>query len=259
MVPAAGAPDAPDPALGDRATQPTATRSVTIFLARLGRLRPAGAGGRAGPARPARRRPRAARRGPRAPPVGRPARRPQARQRRTPRRRTGRRFIDWQMTLQAPVAVELGWFLVTNSGELPIPPDDVLARYRTSIGWYAGRWGSGTKPHDLEGLVGDWALQRDLAVDRRAAAARLAEGPRRRGRGDARVGRPRPPTTWRGGVPARSRRRSAACSDRSGGRGEVAPREDHQRGDDRDRDDGGEDDEVRRVRQARPGSALAST
>jgi hypothetical protein len=73
-------------------------------------------------------------------------------------------FIDWQMTLQAPVAVELGWFIVTNSAELPIPPDEVLARYRTSIGWYAGRWGSGTKPHDFAGLVGDWELQRDLAV-----------------------------------------------------------------------------------------------
>ena len=50
------------------------------------------------------------------------------------------------MTLRAPVAVELGWFLVTNSAELPIPPDEVLTRYRASIAWYAGRWGSGTKP-----------------------------------------------------------------------------------------------------------------
>ena len=73
-------------------------------------------------------------------------------------------FIDWQMTLQAPVAVELGWFIVTNSAELPIPPDDVLERYRTSIGWYAGRWGSGTRLHDFAGLVGDWDLQCDLAV-----------------------------------------------------------------------------------------------
>jgi hypothetical protein len=73
-------------------------------------------------------------------------------------------FIDWQMTLQAPVAVELGWFIVTNSAELPIPPDEVLRRYHQSIGWYAGRWGSGTKPHDLAGLVGDWERQCDLAA-----------------------------------------------------------------------------------------------
>ncbi len=73
-------------------------------------------------------------------------------------------LIDWQMTLRAPVAVELGWFIVTNSAELPIGPEDVLDRYRTSIGWYAGRWGSGTKPHDLDGLVGDWELQCDLAA-----------------------------------------------------------------------------------------------
>ena len=73
-------------------------------------------------------------------------------------------FIDWQMTLQAPVAVELGWFMVTNTAELPFPPDEVLRRYRESIGWYAGRWGSGTKSHDLDGLVGDWEAQRDLAM-----------------------------------------------------------------------------------------------
>ena len=32
-------------------------------------------------------------------------------------------LIDWQMTLRAPVAVELGWFLVSNSGSLPGAPD----------------------------------------------------------------------------------------------------------------------------------------
>jgi Ser/Thr protein kinase RdoA (MazF antagonist) len=39
-------------------------------------------------------------------------------------------IIDWQMTLVAPVAVELGWFLVANVAGLPIPPDEVLERYR---------------------------------------------------------------------------------------------------------------------------------
>ena len=38
-------------------------------------------------------------------------------------------YIDWQMTLRAPVAVELGWFAVTNSGELPVAAETVLASY----------------------------------------------------------------------------------------------------------------------------------
>jgi hypothetical protein len=73
-------------------------------------------------------------------------------------------FIDWQMTLRAPVAVELGWFIVTNSAELPFPPEEILRRYHDSLGRYAGRWGFGAGSHDLEGLVGDWEAQRDLAV-----------------------------------------------------------------------------------------------
>jgi aminoglycoside phosphotransferase (APT) family kinase protein len=58
-------------------------------------------------------------------------------------------LIDWQMTLVAPIAVELGWFLVCNVAGLPVPPDDVLERYRRSAV-----------------LSGDdaWAAQRDLAL-----------------------------------------------------------------------------------------------
>ena len=58
-------------------------------------------------------------------------------------------LIDWQMTLVAPVAVELGWFLVCNVAGLPLPPDDVLERYRA-----------------IAGLANDdvWQTQRDLAV-----------------------------------------------------------------------------------------------
>src|SRR4029450_10006045 len=33
------------------------------------------------------------------------------------------RFIDWQMTIRAPIAVELGWFLATNSASLPELPE----------------------------------------------------------------------------------------------------------------------------------------
>jgi hypothetical protein len=38
-------------------------------------------------------------------------------------------IVDWQMTLCAPVAVELAWFLVSNAADLPITPDAVWRRY----------------------------------------------------------------------------------------------------------------------------------
>ncbi len=43
-------------------------------------------------------------------------------------------IIDWQMTIVAPIAVELGWFLVANVAGLPLPPDEVLERYRLAAG-----------------------------------------------------------------------------------------------------------------------------
>ncbi len=43
-------------------------------------------------------------------------------------------LIDWQMTLVAPIAVELGWFLVCNVASLPLTPEDVLERYRAAAG-----------------------------------------------------------------------------------------------------------------------------
>jgi hypothetical protein len=58
-------------------------------------------------------------------------------------------LIDWQMTLVAPVAVELGWFLVCNVAGLPAPPEEVLERYRSAAGW---------ADDDR------WAAQRDLAL-----------------------------------------------------------------------------------------------
>jgi hypothetical protein len=58
-------------------------------------------------------------------------------------------LIDWQMTLIAPVAVELGWFLVCNVAGLPVPPDEVLERYRVAAGLAAGD---------------AWATQRDIAL-----------------------------------------------------------------------------------------------
>ncbi len=62
--------------------------------------------------------------------------------------------IDWQMTLGAPVAVELGWFLVSNVASLPLRPDAVLERYAVaarSAGVELGDWGAQA---DLAWLVG---------------------------------------------------------------------------------------------------------
>ena len=38
-------------------------------------------------------------------------------------------LIDWAMTLVAPAAVDLGWFLAINSRRLPVSLDDVMKRY----------------------------------------------------------------------------------------------------------------------------------
>ena len=71
-------------------------------------------------------------------------------------------LIDWQMTLRAPLAVEMGWFLVSNSGSLPVEPEAVMAAYRQALEWDSGRWGFGKESHDFSGLAGDWEAQLDL-------------------------------------------------------------------------------------------------
>ncbi|HET9085810.1 MAG TPA: phosphotransferase [Candidatus Limnocylindrales bacterium] len=71
-------------------------------------------------------------------------------------------YIDWQMTLVAPVAVDLGWFLVSNSGSLPLPPKEIVEGYREALAWDSGRWSAGEQGHDFDDLVGDWEVQRDL-------------------------------------------------------------------------------------------------
>ena len=38
-------------------------------------------------------------------------------------------LIDWSMTLVAPVAIELGWFMAINSRRLPVSLDDVMDQY----------------------------------------------------------------------------------------------------------------------------------
>ncbi len=71
-------------------------------------------------------------------------------------------FIDWQLTLRAPIAVELGWFLVSNSSSVPAEPEEVMRSYRDLLEWDSGRWGHGAEKHDFAGLTGLWDAQLDL-------------------------------------------------------------------------------------------------
>ena len=61
-------------------------------------------------------------------------------------------LIDWQMAMRAPVAVELGWLLVSNSGSLALGPSDVLDRYRGAMAAASGG----------NDALGDWDAQVDL-------------------------------------------------------------------------------------------------
>jgi Phosphotransferase enzyme family len=58
-------------------------------------------------------------------------------------------LIDWQMVMRAPVAVELGWLLVSNVAALAEQPDAVLGRYLALA-----------KSDGVE--LGDWDAQVDL-------------------------------------------------------------------------------------------------
>ena len=97
-------------------------------------------------------------------------------------------LIDWQMTTLAPVAVELGWFLVANVAQLGVSPDEVLERYRAALDRAAsaplpvGPFGWPPEPVEPPGpplehlpryaypprgataISGDWAAQVDLAI-----------------------------------------------------------------------------------------------
>jgi hypothetical protein len=75
-------------------------------------------------------------------------------------------LIDWQMTLRAPVAVELGWFLVSNVALLPLPPAPILDAYRDAVLGHLARGGRirrGESRSDWDELIGDWEAQVDLA------------------------------------------------------------------------------------------------
>jgi hypothetical protein len=57
--------------------------------------------------------------------------------------------IDWQMVTRGPVAVELGWLLVSNVAAVPVPPAAILNQYFLSA-----------VSRDVE--LGDWDAQLDL-------------------------------------------------------------------------------------------------
>ena len=63
-------------------------------------------------------------------------------------------LVDWQMVMIAPIAVELGWFLVSNVASLPLPPEEVIARYRSKLSYAIsdaeddGRWVGGAEFDD---------------------------------------------------------------------------------------------------------------
>jgi aminoglycoside phosphotransferase (APT) family kinase protein len=71
-------------------------------------------------------------------------------------------LIDWQMALRAPIAVELGWFLVSNVALLPLAPARVLDAYRDALRRLLARGGNG-ETAAWDGLIGDWDAQTDLA------------------------------------------------------------------------------------------------
>jgi hypothetical protein len=59
-------------------------------------------------------------------------------------------LIDWQMTAFAPLAVDLGWFLVSNVSQLPLDPEAVFERYLELAG--------------ASSAVGDAAAQLHLTI-----------------------------------------------------------------------------------------------
>ena len=91
-------------------------------------------------------------------------------------------LIDWQMMSLAPVAVELGWLLVSNSSGLRRTPGEVMAAYHAAAVRAAGEslamgrsWLAGPQvgpamerdpdqlpPRGLEATIGDWDAQLDL-------------------------------------------------------------------------------------------------
>jgi hypothetical protein len=72
-------------------------------------------------------------------------------------------LVDWQMVSVAPVAIELGWFLVSNVASLPLAPAAILDRYETKVAYAIA------DNEDDHGWVGSnptasWDQQVDAAI-----------------------------------------------------------------------------------------------
>jgi aminoglycoside phosphotransferase (APT) family kinase protein len=92
-------------------------------------------------------------------------------------------MVDWQMVMHAAVDIEMGWFLAANVATLPLPADDVLARYGgdAELAWIVGLLLRGwRKGYDAEANIthpsgmtarNDLELWSERAVD---AASRLS-------------------------------------------------------------------------------------
>jgi hypothetical protein len=74
-------------------------------------------------------------------------------------------LIDWQMTALAPIAVELGWLLVSNSAALAERPADIVERYRDAVVGLAGRPVEALVPFDASRAFSRSALEAAIGVE----------------------------------------------------------------------------------------------
>jgi hypothetical protein len=74
-------------------------------------------------------------------------------------------LIDWQMIALAPVSVELGWMLVTNSASLPEPPESIAERYRAAVESVSGSPISLSPPFDPSRAYPRAALEATVGLD----------------------------------------------------------------------------------------------
>lgn len=83
-------------------------------------------------------------------------------------------LIDWQMVMLAPVAVELSWFLVANTGSFPVGPESVVDGYLAAARAAGLELGDVARQTDLTWIVGlllrGWRKGLDAAAGRRLAS-----------------------------------------------------------------------------------------
>jgi hypothetical protein len=71
-------------------------------------------------------------------------------------------MVDWQMVMAAPIAAELGWFLVSNVNALPLPAGEVLERYLAALDLTGPRGLDDAEP--ATDVVANRTRQVDLAI-----------------------------------------------------------------------------------------------